>query len=188
MVRALILAPLVAAAGCASTVDVAAPSAHIAEGVVLALPLPPGYPDTRTLLQTGYARYGDHDGAFEAVLSLGPERTEIVITMLGGPRLATIVWDGEGVTAERSPFAPDNVPVENILVDIFITTWPVELVAAALPEGLTIAVDDAGRRTISQGDQVLVTITPDPADAARVSVRNEALGYEVTIVSQSVDP
>lgn len=188
MVRALILAPLAIVAGCASTVDVAAPSASIAEGVVLQLPLPPAYPETRTLMQTGIARYGDHDGAFEAVLSLAPERTEIVMTMLAGPRLATIVWDGEGVRAERSPLAPDNVPVENILVDIFITTWPAELVREALPDDLMLFVDEAGQRTILRGEEALVTITPDPHDASRVSIHNEALGYEVVIVSQSIDP
>jgi len=188
MVRALTLALLALASGCASTADVATPSAHIAEGVVLTLPLPPAYPDTRTILQTGYARYGDHDGAFEAVLSLAPERTEIVMTMLGGPRLATIVWDSVGVRAERSAFAPDNVPVENILVDIFITVWPPALVEAALPEGLVLTVNEAGQRTIRRGDEVLMTVTPDPEDAARVSIRNNALGYEVVIVSQSVEP
>lgn len=188
MVRALILAPLAVVAGCASTVDLTAPSASIAEGVVLSLPLPPAYPETRTLLQTGYARYGENEGAFEAVLSLAPERTEIVMTMLGGPRMATIVWDGEGVRAERSPLAPSDVPVENILVDIFITTWPAEVVREALPDGLRLSLDEAGQRTILRGDDALVTITPDPHDASRVSIRNEALGYEVVIVSQSVDP
>lgn len=188
MVRALTLALAALAAGCASTADVAQPSAGIAAGVVLTLPTPPAYPDTRTILQTGYARYGDHNGAFEAVLSLGPDRTEIVMTMLGGPRLATIVWDGAGVRAERSAFAPDNVPVENILVDIFISVWPAALVEAALPEGLTLTVDEAGQRTVRRGEDVLVTVTPAPEDAARVSVRNYALGYEVVIVSQSVEP
>lgn len=188
MVRALVLAPFALVAGCASSPDILTPRAQIAEGVVLALPTPPAYPETRTLVQTGLARYGDSDGAFEAVLSLAPERTEIVMTMLGGPRLATIVWDGDGVSAERTPFAPDNVPVENILVDIFISTWPLALVEAALPPALTLTVDAAGQRTIWQGEQVLVTVTPDPADAARVSIRNVALGYEVVIISQSVEP
>jgi hypothetical protein len=165
-----------------------APTARIAADTVLTLPLPPGYPETRTIVQTGRAQHGDRQASFESVLSLGPERTEIVLMMPIGPRLATIVWDETGIHEDRSVFAPDSVPVENILADIFLSVWPAEAVAESLPEGVSLIVDEAGVRTIRRGEALLVTVTPDPVDTARTVVRNESLGYEVAIIRQSDEP
>lgn len=187
MVRGLILGAAALAASCATAPDAAPPQAMIAEDVVLTLPAPPGYPETRSLMQTVRARYGERDAAFEAVVSLAPEQVEIVLTVLGGPRLATIHWDGEGVREERSPLAPEGVPTENILADLFLATWPADAVTAALPAGVTLVSAADGGRSIRRGKVVLVDIVPDPADAARRVVRNRAFGYEVTIVSRDLD-
>ena len=184
MVRALVLSLALLATGCASTPG-AQPHARIAEDVQLTLPLPPAYPETRTIVQTARAHYGDRQGALEAVVSLSPTRVVIVLTALSGPRLATITWDAKGVRAERALIAPEGVPVENILADIFVTVWPAEAVAAALPEGVTLSVVE-GARSIRRGDQLIVEVIPDATDPARTLVRNRAFGYELTIVSQTV--
>lgn len=188
MVRALIVSLMTVLAGCASSPDEGALRAFIAQDVALTLPTPPGYPDTQTVVQTGHARYGERQAAFEAILSLAPERVEIVLTMPAGPRLATIVWDGEGVRQDRSILAPDGVPVENILADLFIAVWPADAVSAALPEDARLNVDEAGVRTVLRGAAVILTATRDPANPLRTTVRNDALGYTVTLVSQELAP
>jgi hypothetical protein len=201
MVRILSLVLATLASGCASLPklpsfplmrrdEIVAPDgvqARIAEGVVLTLPQPPNYPDERTIVQTGRAQYGDRQGAFDAVVSLSPDRVEIVLAMAGGPRLATIDWDAQGVREERAVFAPDSVPVENILADIFMTAWPSEAVAESLPDGLALAVSEGGVRTIRNGEDIIVEIAPDASNPARTVVRNAALGYEVTLITQSQD-
>jgi hypothetical protein len=202
MVRTkLLVLPLAAlASGCAILPDSWTPSwlpfsgksspsdeglrAFIADDVMLELPTPPGYPEERTIVQTGRAQFGERNAAFEAVLQLGPERTEIVLMMPAGPRLSTIVWDATGVHEDRAPFVPDGMPVENILADIFVTVWPEDMVAGTLPEGVTLEVGADGARTIRRGDEIILTIGPDPADPSRFVVRNEALGYEVAMVRQ----
>ena len=199
MRAALILGLSVLASGCASLrhrdvelTPTPAPEAEhvglqvrIAEGVSLTLPEPPNYPETRTIVQTGRAQYGDQRGAFDAVLSLSPERVQIVIAMIAGPRLVTVDWDDAGVREDRAIYAPGSIPVENMLADIFMTTWPPDAVAAALPEGVTLTVGEDGARTIRRGDEIIVEIAQDPANTARTVVRNAALGYEVTLVTQS---
>lgn len=187
MARALILALCALAASCASTPAAAPLQARIASDVLLTLPLPPGYPDTRVIQQIGQGRYGEHESAFEAVLSLAPARVEIVLTMLGGPRLATITWDEAGIREARSPFAPDEVPVQNILADVFVSMWPAEAVAHALPEGVRLSVEEDGARTVSRGDEVLVSVIPDAENPARSVVRNALFGYEVIIVNQRLE-
>ena len=115
--------------------------AHIAEDAVLTLPMAPAYPETRTLSQVVRARYGELDGAFETVLSLSPTEATIVITVLGGPRLATVHWDESGVREERTLLAPTGVPVENILADMFLVQWPEDVVAEALPDDVELVVE-----------------------------------------------
>ncbi len=202
MVRTkLLVLPLAAlASGCAILPDAWTPSwlpfsgkskpsneglrAFIADDVMLELPTPPGYPEERTIVQTGRAQFGERNAAFEAVLQLGPERTEIVLMMPSGPRLSTIVWDATGVHEDRAPFVPDSMPVENILADIFITAWPEDMVAGTLPEGVTLEVGADGARTIHRGGEIILSIGPDPADPSRFVVRNEAIGYEVAMTRQ----
>jgi Protein of unknown function (DUF3261) len=185
-VRALIASVAALAAGCASTPD-AAPRARLAEHLALTLPLPPGYPEARTIAQSLSAHYGALDGAFESVLVLSPEQVEIIVTAAGGPRLATITWNAEGVHEEETPLVPNGVPVENLLADIFVTQWPAEAVAAALPDGATLALEADGARVVRQGEATIIEVRPDPADASRVFVRNHAFGYELTIVSRVLE-
>lgn len=203
MVRAYVALPLAAlASGCALLPDAWTPSwlpfsgnknatavpeglrAEIADDLTLVLPTPPGYPEERTIIQTGRAQFGERRAAFEAVLALGAERTEIVLMMPAGPRLSTIVWDATGVHEDRAPFVPDSLPVENILADIFVTVWPEASVAGTLPEGVTMDVAADGGRTIRRGDQIILTVGPDAADPSRFVVRNEAIGYEVVMTRQ----
>ncbi len=187
MVRTLVLALAALLASCGSSPDAEPARALIAPDVALTLPTPPAYPETRTIMQTARAKYGPTEAAFEAVVSLSPERAEIVIAILGGPRLATISWDESGVQEERAPIAPPQVPTANILSDLFVALWPLEAVAAALPEGVTVTEGEGGVRTISQGGVALMTVTPDATNAARSVVRNEAFGYEVRVVSQNLE-
>jgi hypothetical protein len=159
--------------------------AHIAEDVALTLPSPPGFPETRALSQIVRARYGERAAAFEAILDLSPDQVTVVITVLGGPRVATLTWNEEGVREERTLLAPAGVPVENILADLFLVVWPAQAIAESLPEGVELVTDESGlHRRIQRNGDTLVEVTPDPADPSRVVVINHAFEYEVSITSQ----
>jgi hypothetical protein len=190
VVRGLVLLLALLAAACSFG---AKPSpdgrvrAHIAEDVEIALPSPPSFPETRTLHQIVRAQYGERSAAFESVVSLSPETVSIVITAIGGPRVATITWDASGVQEERTVLAPGGVPVENILADMFLSIWPEDAVRAALPEGVELAMDEDGGRALRRGEESIVEIMRDPANASRTVVKNHAFGYEVAITSQTVE-
>lgn len=184
VLAALLLASCVSLGGRDSA---PAPTARIAPDVALTLPTPPGYPETATYMQTVRGQFGERSGVVEAVLSLSPERVEIVLTAAGGPRLATVTWDGAGITEERLPLAGDAVPVENILADIFLSLWPVETVEAALPRNAALVVAADGARSVVRDGETIIAITPDPANPARSVVRNTAFGYDLTIVTQRLE-
>ncbi|MEJ0058664.1 MAG: DUF3261 domain-containing protein [Terricaulis sp.] len=159
--------------------------ARISESITLNLPTPPAYPETQTLSQIIRGRYGETERAFECIVSLSPESVEIVVTTPGGPRLATIIWSATGVEERRTALAPQGVPVENILADLFVARWPGEAITESLPTGVTFS-DIDGVRTLAGPDGLLVDVTPDAADPTRVTLRNRAFGYELTIVSRVI--
>jgi hypothetical protein len=155
----------------------------LAEGLVLSLPSRPGYPEVRNLSQVVRAHYGEETGVFEAALSLSPERVEIVVTAASGPRLATITWDEDGIKEDRSLLAPGGIPVGNLLSDIFISLWPRDMVAAALPGDVDVVDEADGGRTISRAGVALIEVRPDAANPSRRTMRNLSFGYDLLIVS-----
>jgi hypothetical protein len=159
--------------------------ARISESITLNLPTPPAYPETQTISQIIRGRYGETERAFECIVSLSPESVEIVVTTPGGPRLATIIWNALGVEERRTALAPQGVPVENILADLFVARWPGEAISASLPAGVTFS-DADGVRTLTGPNGVLVEVMSDAADPTRVTLRNHAFGYELTIVSRVI--
>lgn len=181
--RALASFAALSLAACASTPEPQL-TARIAPDVTLALPAPPNYPETRALTQIIRARRDGETRAFEAALTLSPAEVVIVIAAVAGPRLATITWTGEGVSQDRAALAPDAVPVENVLADIFVGMWPAEAVRASLPDGVELS-EETGVRILSRGDEQLILVVTDPANPHVTTLTNVALGYELTIRSRS---
>jgi hypothetical protein len=160
-------------------------AADIAPKIALTLPTPPGYPEAVTLEQVVRARFGEDKGAFEAIVSLSPERVEMVLTAPAGPRLASIVWSKSGIEEDRTVLAPAAIKAVNVLADLFMTRWPSEAIQAALPKGLIVS-DDGIDRTISGPEGPIIEIHRDPENPSRTLLRNIALGYEITVTSRSV--
>jgi hypothetical protein len=164
----------------------AAGTAMIAPDVAITLPVPPGYPDTAVASQVVRARRGERTETFEAIVSLSPERVEVVVTAPAGPRLATIVWTAEGIAESRTPLAPEGIGGTNVLADLFLTRWPAPAVAAALPKGVSVRDDLAGR-TIESSQGTLVEVRQDAQNPRRVLLHNRALGYDLSIVSRDLE-
>lgn len=156
--------------------------ARISETTQINLPRPPGYPQTRNLLQTIRVQYADKRAAFEAALSLSPDVVQIVVTAPSGPRLATITWTSTGIKEDRTLLAPEGIPVENILADVFILLWPRAALVTALPSDAEVRDGPDGSRTVSRAGAPIVEIKPDPNDRTRRTLRNLAFHYELTIV------
>jgi hypothetical protein len=161
--------------------------AQIAPGTIMHLPAPPGYPGTKSMMQTVRAHYGERQAAFEALLSLSPEKVDIVVTAPSGPRLASITWSKKGVHRKIMEIAPPGIPVGNIVADIFVSLWPREAVAAALPAGVEVRDEPSGRRTVMRGETLIIEVVPDPADPTQRTLRNIPLGYDLRVSSQVLE-
>lgn len=160
--------------------------ARISETTQIILPRPPGYPQKRSLAQTIRVQYAEKRATFEAVLALSPDVVEIVVTAPSGPRLASITWNRMGIKEDRTLLAPEGIPVENILADVFIVLWPRQALVAALPPDADVRDGADGTRTVSRGGTPIVEIKPDAHDRTRRTLRNLAFHYELTIVDAAL--
>lgn len=161
------------------------PRANIARDVTITLPVEPGYPEAVTYTQVLRARYGWRSATLETVLSLSPEIAEIVLTVPGGPRVATVRWNNEGVSVDRTVFTPPDLAPENMMADIYIAYWPADLVRQMLPRGLVLDLVGERTRIVRKDDRVILTIEAE--SETRIVIRNAELNYELTIDSQALE-
>lgn len=167
----------------------AAAQVSIAERVVLSLPATPGYPEERLLFQTLIGRYEARTRGFQATLSLSPERVEIILLAASGPRVMELAWTAEGIVETRSRLAPEDLDGLNILADIFISVWPKEAVAAALPQNAAL-LDGEGGREIWRGETRIIDIEHrgvDDAGRSRSRLTHLERGYVLDIISEDLE-
>ena len=84
------------------------PRANIARDVMVELPVLPGYPEARTYQQILRARYGWRSATLETVFPRARYGGG-VLTVPGGPRVATVRWNAEGVLVDRTVFTPPDL-------------------------------------------------------------------------------
>ncbi len=160
-------------------------SAPLTADAMLNLPARPGYPRNDTLIQTVVGQYGDRRTAFQAVLELSPEQVTIVLTAPSGPRIMTIDWTAAGVAVERTSLAPEELSAINILGDVFLTSWPSDAIAAALPHGFQLRYDgDARVVSGPEGPVVRIQQGAEIDGLHRASFTHLAFGYSLTIVTE----
>ncbi|MBX3479403.1 MAG: DUF3261 domain-containing protein [Caulobacter sp.] len=179
-------------AGCATAPSGPPPPAGIAAvargQTWLTLPRPPGYPREREMAQSIVASYGPRKTAFDALVSLSPERVTVIVTAPAGPRVAQIDWTASGVATRTDGPTPPGFRAENVLADMVMAEWPKAALETALGGRLAVWDYPDGRRKLVRDDKELVVeITPPVADAdgaVRRTLTNYDFDYSLTIVSR----
>lgn len=147
------------------------------------LPLIPNQAFAAT--QTVSATFGEQRGVFQAAMDVKPEVMTLVITAAEGPRLVTITWDRTGLKEERTLFAPAAIKGENVLSDIFLSLWPMDVVRASMPAGVKVVEVGAIRRFSDEAGEVLLEIetkSRTPQNAVQ-EVRSVELGYTLKVTT-----
>jgi Protein of unknown function (DUF3261) len=156
---------------------------------ILRLPAPPGYPGQVAAVQSIHAVRGDQIIDVQALLEVSAAHLVLVLAQPLGPRLATIDWSADGVAIERAPgpTAAAALQPEDVLADLMLAFWPEAAVRSSLRAGLSLVVAP-DRRLVMKDDALLIEVRRDDADPWNGTVRldNQALGYQLTIVSQAV--
>jgi len=122
---------------------------------------------------------------FESTALLEVSKEEVILVGLSplGTRMITLRWDGRKLVQERAPSIPKALPLELILRDVQLASWPAEAVRAELP-GRRWTLEDAGsERTLLKDGRAVVRIRYGGADRRRSDLEFEhlGLGYRMRI-------
>jgi len=89
----------------------------------------------------------------EALLEVDERELRLALLVLGRP-MARLTWDGSELREQRALGFPQPVSGERILSDLMFVHWPPEVIAAALPEGWELRVQDGVRELSWQAQLV----------------------------------
>lgn len=183
MLRSLVgtVAAALMSVGCAGQFEALGTRVDIGSQTHLVLPSPPSHPGGPPLSQLVSGRYQERRQVFQADLDLGPEQVDVALSIPGGPVMARIRWDSDGVRTDGADAVPAAIEGERILADLFLSRWPVEHVQSSLSAGAVVVQDD-GRRVVYEGKRTVIVIETHHAGGIESTmVRNYDYGYDLTI-------
>ena len=124
----------------------------------------------------------------DAALEIDPERLDMVGLALG-QRMLALHYDGRSLQSWRHPLVPEQLRGEDVLEDLQLTLWPIEVIEKALPAGWSIA-EDGRRRTLRLLDQPVLVIdySGEPRWSGKIELTNLRYRYRLTIQSVSSTP
>ncbi len=176
--------------GCAHAPPPAAPSA----GAAPPIPAPPASPprifappealSPRSASQVIHAAYGNRVASLRTAVQIDSDGLKVVGVTATGMRLFSASFDGERVSAERSPFVPKEVSPERVLADMQLALWPLaSLQRAYADSGLTVSEPIPGVRRVVNGDRLIAEVhyASDDAWTGRLWFVNFEFGYSLTI-------
>jgi hypothetical protein len=125
----------------------------------------------------------DRMDQLDAALEIDAESVHLVIMMLG-QRMLSLVFNGQAVETWRHPAVPSLLQAEDVLDDLQLTLWPLEVIRSALPQGWSI--EERGLRRVLRFDTAPVIVIDYGQEARwgeRVELTNLRYGYRITIQS-----
>ena len=124
----------------------------------------------------------------DAALEIDAERLDMVGLALG-QRILALHFDGRSLQSWRHPLVPEQLRGEDVLEDLQLTLWPIEVIEKALPAGWSIA-EDGRRRTLRLLDQPVLVIdySAEPRWSGKIELTNLRYQYRLTIQSVSNTP
>jgi hypothetical protein len=124
----------------------------------------------------------------DAALEIDAERLEMIGLALG-QRILALRFDGRSLESWRHPLVPEQLRGEDVLEDLQLTLWPIEVIEKALPAGWSIA-EDGRRRTLRLLDEPVLVInySGEPRWIGKIELTNLRYQYRLTIQSVSNTP
>ena len=124
----------------------------------------------------------------DAALEIDAERLELV-GLAFGQRVLTVQFDGKEIKTWRHFMLPQQVKAEDVLEDIQLTLWPVEVIAQHLPDSWRIT--EQGRdRVLYHHESVIAKIhySDEQRWAGTVTLDNLHYKYRLTIQTAAPTP
>ena len=145
---------------------------------------PPAAVSPRSASQVIHAVYGARALTLRTAIQVDSAVLKVVGVNATGQRLFTVSYDGNTISADQSPFVPDNLDPARVLADMQLALWPLATVQPAFAEqGLSVTEPFAGVRRLARGDTLVAEVhyaAPDPWNG-RLWFVNFEFDYSLTI-------
>ena len=131
-----------------------------------------------------HAAYGSRVAILRTAIQIDSAGLKVVGVTATGMRLFSASFDGERVSAERSPFVPKEVSPERVLADMQLALWPLASLQTAYAEsGQTISEPFPGVRRVVNGDRLVAEVhyASDDPWAGRLWFVSFEIGYSLAI-------
>ena len=124
----------------------------------------------------------------DAALEVDAERLDLVGLALG-QRMLALHFDGRSLQSWRHPLVPEQLRGEDVLEDLQLTLWPIDVIESALPSGWSIS-ESGRRRVLRRLDEPIMVIeySGEPRWNGRIELTNLRYQYRLTIQSVSSTP
>ncbi len=124
----------------------------------------------------------------DAALEVDEQRLDLVGLALG-QRILALHFDGRSLQSWRHPLVPEQLRGEDVLEDLQLTLWPMDVIKNALPSGWSIE-EFGRRRTLRLADQPVLVIdySGEPRWSGKIELTNLRYQYRLTIQSVSSGP
>jgi hypothetical protein len=166
-------------AGCAAS---APRPASVAAGLPLLAPATLG--ESRTVQQVLHVAFGDRDATLNAVLSLTPEKLQVVGLNAVGLRLFTVEYAGGELKSERAPGLPAEVDPARVLSDLQLAFWPLSALQAATRDTAYEIIEPYARaRRLKRNGRLIAEVhyADDRPWSGRVWLSNFEHGYSLAV-------
>lgn len=119
----------------------------------------------------------------DTVLQINSHQLDLVGLMLGH-RIMTIHYDGKTLQTWRDPRLPPQISGQNVLEDIELTLWPVDVIRQALPIGWSIKSYQKQRIILLDNKIMMIIYYPNgQSNINTVILKNLRYHYQLTIQS-----
>jgi hypothetical protein len=155
----------------------------------LGLKLPPAALGSSISLQQHLSvERGGRIDEMDAALEVDPQGLNLVGLALG-QRVLTLHYDGNTLQSWRHPMLPTQLRDEDVLEDLQLTLWPVDVIRSALPPRWRIE-ESGQRRTLFIDDMPVMVIdySGQPRWIGKIELSNLRYHYRLTIESVSTAP
>jgi hypothetical protein len=188
-IRGLALPVSLLLAGCVHAPPPAAPAADPAAVPASPTSAPrvfasPEALSPRSASQVIHAAYGSRVATLRTGVQIDSAGLKVVGVTATGMRLFSASFDGQRVSAERSPFVPKEVSPERVLADMQLALWPLAALQSAYAESKqTVSEPVPGVRRLVNGDRLVAEVhyASDDPWAGRLWFVNFEFGYSLTI-------
>ena len=124
----------------------------------------------------------------DAALEVDEQKLDLV-GLAFGQRVFALRYDGRSLQSWRHPSVPEQLRGEDVLEDLQLTLWPIDVIENALPAGWSIE-EFGRRRTLRLLDQPVLVIdySGEPRWNGKIELTNLRYQYRLTIQSVSSAP